>query len=58
MEGEAVELAYGESTLVWIFVKNVPPDTIIKFGEDLQRPLTKDDPVVKVDALQYLFFSV
>lgn len=54
-EGEATELANGEFTLVRIFDDNVSLATIIKVGEDIQWPLTQDEPVVKVDAVQYLF---
>lgn len=54
-QGEAVELAAGEFTLVRISDENLSLVTIVKVGEDLQWPLTKDEPVVKVDALHYLF---
>jgi len=54
-EGEAVELASGEFTLVRISDENLSLATIVRVGEDLQWPLTKDEPVVKVDALHYLF---
>lgn len=54
-EGEAVELARGEFTLVRIVDENVSLATIIKVGDDLQWPLTKDEPVVKLDFLHYLF---
>ncbi|KAK9208623.1 hypothetical protein WN944_000982 [Citrus x changshan-huyou] len=54
-EGEAIELAKGEFTLVRIFDENVSLATIIKVGDDLQWPLTKDEPVVKLDVLHYLF---
>ena len=54
-EGEAVELSSGEFMLVKISDENVSLATIVKVGEDLQWPLTKDEPVVKVDAFHYLF---
>ncbi|KAJ8751065.1 hypothetical protein K2173_016246 [Erythroxylum novogranatense] len=53
--GEAQEFAKGEFTLVRILEDNVSLATIVKVGEDLQWPLTKDEPVVKLDALHYLF---
>ncbi|OAY27215.1 senescence/dehydration-associated protein At3g51250 isoform X1 [Manihot esculenta] len=52
--GEALELATGEFTLVRILDDNVSLATIVKAG-DLQWPLTKDEPVVKLDGLHYLF---
>lgn len=54
-EGEAVELANGEFMLLRIFDQDVSLATIVKIGEDLQWPLTKDEPVVKLDSLSYLF---
>lgn len=54
-EGEAVELANGEFTLLRIFDQDLSLATIVKVGEDLQWPLTKDEPVVKLDSLSYLF---
>ncbi|OMO82694.1 Senescence/spartin-associated [Corchorus capsularis] len=54
-EGEAMELAKGEFTLVRILDEDVPLATIVKVGEDLQWPLTKDEPVVKLDSFHYLF---
>lgn len=54
-EGEAVELANGDFTLLRIVDQDVSLATIIKVGEDLQWPLTKDEPVVKLDSLSYLF---
>ncbi|KAJ7973789.1 Senescence/dehydration-associated protein [Quillaja saponaria] len=53
--GEAIELALGEFMIVNILDENVSLATIIKVGDDLQWPLTKDEPVVKLDALHYLF---
>lgn len=54
-EGEAMELVNGEFTVVRISDGSVSLATVVKVGEELQWPLTKDEPVVKVDALQYLF---
>ncbi|KAL1563264.1 senescence/dehydration-associated protein, chloroplastic-like [Salvia divinorum] len=49
-EGEAVELATGDLEFQWISDGNVA-----LVGEELQWPLTKDEPVVKLDALNYPF---
>ncbi|KAL4283300.1 hypothetical protein GQ457_16G002910 [Hibiscus cannabinus] len=54
-EGEAMELANGDFTLVRASDDDVPLATIVKVGEDLQWPLTKDEPVVKLDSFHYLF---
>ncbi|XP_052182696.1 senescence/dehydration-associated protein At4g35985, chloroplastic-like isoform X3 [Diospyros lotus] len=54
-EGEALELANGCFTVLRLSDENVELATIINVGEDLQWPLTKDEPVVKLDALHYLF---
>ncbi|KAI3495820.1 hypothetical protein L1887_38166 [Cichorium endivia] len=54
-EGEVIELANGDFTLIQISNDNIPLATIIKIGDDLQWPLTKDEPVVKLDPLHYLF---
>ncbi|KAK7358382.1 hypothetical protein VNO77_00309 [Canavalia gladiata] len=54
-EGEALELAEGQFMIIKTMEENVPLATIIKVGDDLQWPLTKDEPVVKLDALHYLF---
>ncbi|XP_015890984.2 senescence/dehydration-associated protein At4g35985, chloroplastic isoform X2 [Ziziphus jujuba] len=54
-EGEAVELLSGEFMLLRIFDQDICLATIVKVGEDLQWPLTKDEPVVKLDSLSYLF---
>ncbi|KAL7239981.1 hypothetical protein ACSBR2_005777 [Camellia fascicularis] len=53
-EGEAVELATGDFTLFRVSDDSVVLATTVKVG-DLQWPLTKDEPVVKLDALHYLF---
>ncbi|GMQ06365.1 hypothetical protein CsSME_00050991 [Camellia sinensis var. sinensis] len=54
-EGEALELANGDFTLCRILDDNVILATTVKIGDDLQWPLTKDEPAVKLDALHYLF---
>ncbi|XAR67056.1 hypothetical protein NMG60_11013479 [Bertholletia excelsa] len=54
-EGEALELSSGDFTLFRVLENNVVLATTMKVGEDLQWPLTKDEPVVKIDALNYLF---
>lgn len=54
-EGEAIELARGDFSLVLISDQNVSLATIVKIGKDLQWPLTKDEPVVKIDTFHYLF---
>ncbi|KAK7398989.1 hypothetical protein VNO78_10164 [Psophocarpus tetragonolobus] len=54
-EGEALELAQGQFMIIKTFEDNVSLATIIKVGDALQWPLTKDEPVVKLDALHYLF---
>lgn len=54
-EGEALELAAGDFELLRVSDENVSLATTIKVGEELQWPLTKDEPVVKLDALNYLF---
>ncbi|XP_057751827.1 protein EARLY-RESPONSIVE TO DEHYDRATION 7, chloroplastic-like isoform X2 [Arachis stenosperma] len=53
-EGQALELAQGHFMITKAFDENVSLATIIKV-DDLQWPLTKDEPVVKLDALHYLF---
>lgn len=55
LEGEALELAQGHFMITKTLDENVSLATIIKVGDDLQWPLTKDEPVVKLDALHYLF---
>ncbi|KAI8565462.1 hypothetical protein RHMOL_Rhmol03G0261200 [Rhododendron molle] len=54
-EGEAVELANGDFSLFHVSDENVPLATTVKVGDELQWPLTNDEPVVKLDALHYLF---
>ncbi|XP_038998894.1 senescence/dehydration-associated protein At4g35985, chloroplastic-like isoform X2 [Hibiscus syriacus] len=54
-EGEAMVLTNGEFKLVRVLNDDVPLATIVKVGEDLQWPLTKDEPVVKLGSFHYLF---
>ncbi|XP_026434686.1 senescence/dehydration-associated protein At4g35985, chloroplastic-like isoform X1 [Papaver somniferum] len=54
-EGEAVEIAKGDFNLVKLSSENVPLAVLVKVGDELQWPLTKDEPVVKLDELDYLF---
>ncbi|KAL2500926.1 Senescence/dehydration-associated protein-related [Forsythia ovata] len=54
-EGEALDLANGDFTLFRLSDENLSLATTIKVGDELQWPLTKDEPVVKLDALNYLF---
>lgn len=54
-EGDAIEIGRGEFSLQLISDQNVSLATIIKVGEELQWPLTKDEPVVKLDDFHYLF---
>ncbi|XP_027343211.1 senescence/dehydration-associated protein At4g35985, chloroplastic-like [Abrus precatorius] len=54
-EGEAFEVGQGEFMIMRTLEENVSLATIIKVGDDLQWPLTKDEPVVRLDALHYLF---
>ncbi|XP_010267145.1 PREDICTED: senescence/dehydration-associated protein At4g35985, chloroplastic-like [Nelumbo nucifera] len=53
--GEALELAKGVFRLVRLTEDGISLATIVKVGDELQWPLTKDEPVVKLDALHYLF---
>ncbi|PHT52107.1 hypothetical protein CQW23_06569 [Capsicum baccatum] len=54
-EGESIELSNGIFTIFSILEEDVCVATIIKVGDELQWPLTKDEPVVKLDSLHYLF---
>ncbi|XP_055802555.1 senescence/dehydration-associated protein At4g35985, chloroplastic [Solanum dulcamara] len=54
-EGETLELANGFFTIFSISEEDVCVATIIKVGDELQWPLTKDEPIVKLDSLHYLF---
>ncbi|KAK9131087.1 hypothetical protein Sjap_011574 [Stephania japonica] len=54
-EEETIELAKGDFTLVRLSDDNVFLANIVKVSEDIQWPLTKDEPVLKLDAVHYLF---
>ncbi|XP_054787331.1 senescence/dehydration-associated protein At4g35985, chloroplastic-like [Prosopis cineraria] len=55
-DGEALELAQGHFEIVRIVDDNESLATVVRVGGgDLQWPLTKDEPVVKLTALNYLF---
>lgn len=55
-DGEAIKLCSSSYfTIVKIFDDNVCLATIVKVGDDVQWPLTKDEPVVKLTPLKYLF---
>ncbi|XP_062090902.1 senescence/dehydration-associated protein At4g35985, chloroplastic-like [Humulus lupulus] len=53
--GEALELANGDFKFTRISDEGVSLAIIISVGNDLTWPLTKDEPVVKLDSLNYLF---
>lgn len=56
MDGDdALELANGDFEVLRVSDSNISLATTIKVGDELQWPLTKDEPVVKLDALHYLF---
>lgn len=55
-DGEAAEIAGpGDLTILCVTDDNLSLAITIKVGETLQWPLTKDQPVVKLDDLHYLF---
>ncbi|KAI3994683.1 hypothetical protein MKX01_002299 [Papaver californicum] len=54
-EGEAVVIAEGYFNLVKLSAEDVPLAILVKVGDELRWPLTKDEPVVKLDELDYLF---
>lgn len=54
-DGEAVELAKGDLTILKVTDEDVSLATVVKVGPNLQWPLTKDEPVIKLDKLHYLF---
>ncbi|ESQ47706.1 hypothetical protein EUTSA_v10020930mg [Eutrema salsugineum] len=54
-ESEAVELASGDFKLVKVTDKGVTLAMIVRIGHDLQWPVIRDEPVVKLDARDYLF---
>ncbi|GAA0187257.1 hypothetical protein LIER_34545 [Lithospermum erythrorhizon] len=54
-EGEAIELANDDFKIIKIAEDDVSIAIVIKIGDEIQWPLTKDEPVVKIDAVMYLF---
>ncbi|KAF2541484.1 hypothetical protein F2Q68_00030605 [Brassica cretica] len=52
---EAVELAAGDFELVQVSDNGVALAMVVRIGNDLQWPVIKDEPVVKLDARDYLF---
>ncbi|CAI0628616.1 unnamed protein product [Linum tenue] len=58
-EGEALELASGDFTIARVVTPDnkggFPLATVIKVGGHLQWPLTRDEPVVRLDSRHYLF---
>lgn len=52
---EVIELAKGDLTILRITEGGALLATVVKIGPHLQWPLTKDEPVVKLDQLHYLF---
>lgn len=54
-EGEAVEIGHGDFKILRVAQDGVILATTVKVGDELQWPLTKDEPVVKVEGLKYLF---
>ncbi|XP_020264955.1 senescence/dehydration-associated protein At4g35985, chloroplastic-like isoform X2 [Asparagus officinalis] len=54
-DGEAIELARGEFTILKITDEDVSLATVVKVGPHLQWPLTIDEPVIKIDKFHYLF---
>ncbi|KAL8037676.1 hypothetical protein ABFS82_11G053800 [Erythranthe guttata] len=53
--GEALEIAAGDFELFRLFDGSISLATAVKVGGELQWPLTKDEPVVKLDESHYLF---
>lgn len=54
-DGEVVELAKGDLSILRITDGDVSLATVVKVGTNLQWPLTKDEPVIKLDKVHYLF---
>ncbi|CAL9192514.1 unnamed protein product [Musa hybrid cultivar] len=50
-----VELAKGDFTVLRITEDDMVLATVVRVGADLRWPLTKDEPVIKLDLLHYLF---
>ncbi|KAF9616028.1 hypothetical protein IFM89_027967 [Coptis chinensis] len=53
--GESTVLVKGDFTLIRLLDENTSLAFIVKVGNDIQWPLTKDEPVVKLNKLNYLF---
>ncbi|KNA16297.1 hypothetical protein SOVF_090470 [Spinacia oleracea] len=54
-EGKTIELGRGDFSVYILSDQNIRLATIIKVADNLQWPLTKDEPVVKLDGVHYLF---
>ncbi|CAL4961646.1 unnamed protein product [Urochloa decumbens] len=54
-DGPPVELARGDLTVVRITKDDVAVATAVRVGRDLGWPLARDEPVVRLDRLHYLF---
>ncbi|KAH9310722.1 hypothetical protein KI387_025757, partial [Taxus chinensis] len=52
---ENVELGSGEFSLIRLLQGDIGLAILVKVGDDLSWPLTKDEPIVKVDSCHYLF---
>lgn len=50
-----VELARGDLSVVTVTKDDVAVATVVRVGRDLGWPLARDEPVVKLDRLHYLF---
>ncbi|KAI4963427.1 hypothetical protein ZWY2020_014110 [Hordeum vulgare] len=50
-----LELSRGDLSVVRIFKDDVAVTTVVRVGRDLGWPLARDEPVVKLDRLHYLF---
>ncbi|CAO2166229.1 unnamed protein product [Urochloa humidicola] len=54
-DGPPVELGRGDLTVVRITKDDVAVATAVRVGRDLGWPLARDEPVVRLDRLHYLF---
>ncbi|KAF3775388.1 hypothetical protein EJ110_NYTH50503 [Nymphaea thermarum] len=52
---DSVKICRGEFTILKLIQEGAAIAIIVKVGDDYQWPLTKDEPVVKLDDLHYLF---
>ena len=50
-----VELAHGDLAVVRLTKDDVAVATAVRVGKDLRSPLARDEPVVKLYCLHYLF---